>query len=325
MINIFIDTNIYLNFYRQHSDEIIELQWIIDLITEKKAKVYITKQVYNEFLRNREKVINDVIITFEKEKLETIPFIIKWLPNYSIFKDLKDNYETTKKNLLKDIKKLIEEEKLPSDNLIREILKKSTIVEISDEIFTKSKNRFDLGNPPGKNGSYWDAVNRETLLNIIPSWEDLHFIAFDKDFTSVRNTNLINPFLVKEWKEKKNSNIILYKGIGLFFKNKFPHIKATSLLIRTETLRELIESPRFDETRNKLKKIQSYLPLNEEEFIDILDWFMNNNQIYNMRQYSPEYLEYIYNIVDSHFNSLEKDKKEEFIKLYWDNDWKLIT
>lgn len=49
MVSIFIDTNIYLNFYHFSDDELEELKKLSVAIKKKDIKLYITRQVINEF------------------------------------------------------------------------------------------------------------------------------------------------------------------------------------------------------------------------------------------------------------------------------------
>jgi hypothetical protein len=45
-MNVFLDTNIYLNFYHFTSDDLNELKKLFILQESKKLNVYITEQVY---------------------------------------------------------------------------------------------------------------------------------------------------------------------------------------------------------------------------------------------------------------------------------------
>ncbi len=65
MYKIFIDTNIFLDFYRYNSnDNILEIEKEF-----KKYKNYFinTQQSYDEFYRNRERTINEFIETLKKQ------------------------------------------------------------------------------------------------------------------------------------------------------------------------------------------------------------------------------------------------------------------
>ena len=67
-----------------------------------------------------------------------------------------------------------------------------------------------MGNPPGKDNKYGDAVNWECLLDNVPNGEDLYFISADKDYRSLIHHENMNPFLIKEWKIKKFKYLFLF-------------------------------------------------------------------------------------------------------------------
>ena len=103
------------------------------------------------------------------------------------------------------------------------------------EIVSKAVTRHDLGNPPGKGGSYGDSVIWESLLGKIPEGEDLDFVGSDNHFKSKLDKNDFSPYLKKEWEEKKKSKIIIYEHLGEYTKDKIPEIKTSDNIIEEET------------------------------------------------------------------------------------------
>src|SRR6185369_13924896 len=99
------------------------------------------------------------------------------------------------------------------------------LIKSSPELIALARNRFDFGNPPGKNNSYGDALNWESLLNKIPDSEPLYFISGDTDYYSALDADSFTGFLRQEWELKKESEIHSYKRMSEFFNGKFPHIK----------------------------------------------------------------------------------------------------
>ncbi len=65
MINLFIDTNIFLNFFAYSSEDLNKLNNLHKLISEtNQINLFIPKHLTDEFARNREKKINEAMIKF---------------------------------------------------------------------------------------------------------------------------------------------------------------------------------------------------------------------------------------------------------------------
>jgi predicted nucleic acid-binding protein len=61
MITLFIDTNVPLSFYHLTSEDIEELKKLVALVENNEIKLIVTKQVENEFWRNRGAKISDAM------------------------------------------------------------------------------------------------------------------------------------------------------------------------------------------------------------------------------------------------------------------------
>ncbi len=61
MINLFIDTNIFLNFYHFSNEDLESLKNLGKLIDAKLVRIHLPDQVYFEFKRNRESKIQDAL------------------------------------------------------------------------------------------------------------------------------------------------------------------------------------------------------------------------------------------------------------------------
>ena len=58
MLNLFIDANIYLNFYKLNSHQLERISLLIELIKNGRVRLFITELLVDEVYRNREKVIS---------------------------------------------------------------------------------------------------------------------------------------------------------------------------------------------------------------------------------------------------------------------------
>lgn len=238
IINVFIDTSVFLNFYGFSNDHLDKLEGFLSLIKTKKVNLIIDQLILDEFYRRRESTLNektlDRLRSFNKIFNLQIPLPCK---DFSEIKEFNKNCERLKslaKTLETKIKKQVVDKSLRADKIIDNIFKITNIIEISSEIFEKAKNRSQLGNPPGKKNSYGDAIHWEIILKYAPANDNLFLLADDSDFKSNIDDNNLLDFLNEEWKRKKMSNIIFYTTISKFISDRFPDIKITKDDIKEE-------------------------------------------------------------------------------------------
>lgn len=257
MKNIYIDTNVYLTFYHFSNEDLKELKKLIALINTDNICLYVPEQTKNEFDRNREVKIADSLDKLVSTKFNNqFPMICHNYDEYTEMKKAIKKYESNKNSLLKKLKHDAETKTLQADEILNKLFEKAKTIETTDEIISKGILRYNIGNPPGKDKSYGDAINWESLLDDVPDEQDLYFISDDKDFYSKLNDKKFNDYLLSEWQENKNSKLFYYRKITDFFKEHFPHIEITS---ETETEKEIIiknlyEAYSFDNAKSLFKK-----------------------------------------------------------------------
>lgn len=318
MIHLFLDTNIYLNFYDYSDDEIDELKKILVSIDHKKIKLYTTEQVYHEFKRNREWKIHNALKLFHSSSTWNLPNLIKEHDQYNELLSAKKSFEKTKTLILSEMEEKIESNELEADILIKKLFKASTYIKYNEDIINKAKNRFDLWNPPWKDKSYWDSINREILLNEVPLKVDLVFIADDKDYRSIRDSKKLNPYLFDERYSKKESRIFYYTSLSSFFKERFPSIKLSTDMYREFQIDDFINSISFAHTRSNLRNLQKILPLQENEYIKIIDGMLKNEQIYQIWQDDDINKEF-HQIIDPFFDKIPLNKQYDLVQYFWSN------
>lgn len=281
MENIFIDTNIFLSFYHYSNDDLEELKKLSLFIDQRRIKLYIPSQIVDEFDRNREIKISDALNKFKDEKLSNqFPQICKEYEEYKPLKDALKTYQSLKSVLLDKLLKDIKSNNLKADKIINELFAKSEIIELTEEIISKSKLRYDRGNPPGKNGSYGDAINWECLIQDIQNNTTLYFISDDKDYYSSIDNNEFSPYLKKEWKNKKESDIVYYKRLSSLFKDHYPTINLNDEIEKDRLINELLGSPNFAHTRQTLRQLIKYSGFSDLQINDIVYATITNNQVY---------------------------------------------
>lgn len=154
MLNLFIDTNIFLNFFHYSDDDLEELRKLSKLLENKEIMLYLTEQVKHEFYRNKEVKINDALQTLAKAKIGgAFPQFCKEYDEYHQLKSLVADYDKRKKELINRMKEDISGEKLKADSIIGEIFESGNLID-SNQYYGQAVERQNLGDPPGKKGSY---------------------------------------------------------------------------------------------------------------------------------------------------------------------------
>lgn len=314
-IHLFIDTNVYLKFYHYSNDDLEELNKLLVLLDNDKVELYLPEQVINEFERNRDNKLADALKTFNLNKISTqFPQFCKEYREYDILKKIMRDYEHEKQILLKNVMLAIDTSSLKADKTIDLLFKKAKVIDITPELVEKSKLRFDLGNPPGKNKSYGDALNWESLIENVDGGNDIYFIADDKDYFSEINNSNFNAFLLNEWTKKKGTKIKFYKTLSDFFKDVLPDIKLATELEKDLLISELDSSPNFYKSRNILKKLSKLDSFSSEQINQIITSSVNNTQVYWISE-DEDINEYLYNFVETYSEKLDAELLKEFLKV----------
>jgi hypothetical protein len=209
-MDLFLDTNIYLSFYKLSDDDLEELEKLTVAVRSEDTSLYVTDQVRAEFNRNREAVIADSLKAFEGAKLPAgFPRLVMNFPDYDEMREDLKSYELHRRSLLQEVRQAASERKLHADELIDELFRIAKDIPFAEQIWQASRMRYDLGNPPGKKGSYGDAVNWESLLVAVPDGRDLLFVTADSDYISELDDSMLADTLLREWRSKKHSEISL--------------------------------------------------------------------------------------------------------------------
>jgi hypothetical protein len=124
-------------------------------------------------------IINTVLSLFNKINIQ-IPNLCKGYDEYNSFQGLIDRLHILHRNFLKKIEGDINSKNLYADKIIEDIFSKTLILSRADDIIQKAFWRFNVGNPPGKDKSYGDTINWETLLATVPVNEDVFLLVLTK-------------------------------------------------------------------------------------------------------------------------------------------------
>lgn len=279
---IFIDANVFLDLYRGKVAQLEVLESFPTLIVEKGYKIYLTDHLVNEVHRNREIVVKDQLVGFEKYKVNnSFSNIIRSLDIYNELKNQTNQYNLVVERGLTEIKEKINRKALRADSLLKEIINKSVVITTNEADRKKARDRYDFGFPPGKDKSYGDALNWNVLIedvNIIE--KDLYLVTRDGDFSSCLDKKQPNPYLEDEWHKVRGGKIKILDSIADLVSQLEQDDVEYKNLRRNELLDELRESSSFSQTHDLIAKLR---PLINEFTVENLKKFFyayySNGQI----------------------------------------------
>ena len=306
-MQLFIDTNILLSFYHFTGDDLEELKKLIVLLEQKKLQLYLPSQVVNEFKRNREVKIADALKKLKDQHLNLqFPQICKDYPQYVSLRELQKQYGALHAELLNKLTEDIRQFSLKADGIISQLFKLAEKVPCTTALVQRARDRAQLGNPPGKEGSLGDAVNWEALLAAVPEKAELHFITDDKDYSSPLDEEDFSWFLVEEWATTKKSDLVFYKRLSAFFKEHFPHIKLATELEKDLLIQAFANSGSFSSTHAHIAKLSKYSDFTPAQLNAIVAAGIANSQISSIIGDNDVH-EFLTNVVTGNAEVIDED------------------
>lgn len=277
---LFIDANIYIDFYRLDSSSLEKLSELVDILNSGDIELFLTKQVKEEFYRNREKVLKLSYDNFIKSNpyLNMSSEIFKSFGEYKTIKQLQRDLEQAKSKLEKEFILHTKNRTLNADVIIERIFNAAKFIE-SDAYISRARNRFDLGNPPGKNQSYGDAVNWEALLDNVPNNHNFVIISRDSDFKSPMFNDSVNDFLFNEWKVKKSSEVKLYDNLQQFFVDEGIKISLQVEDKKNQLILDLIRSGSYSTTHYIVSELSKYSAFSDVQIENLANALIVNTQV----------------------------------------------
>lgn len=290
---IFIDTNIYLDFYRVSSGDLNKLRILLNGVKGSDASqdfvLCVNTQNRDEYYRNKPNIIESTLKDFYFKKVDIPGLIVNQWPELSReFTDVQSNLDRLVKSLKDKIKQELYSGGTETDELIDSIMKNPDYID--EEIIKTAERRYKiLGNPPGKNGSCGDAIHWEYLLRKVPSSDELVIISADNDWYSSSEGSRPNDFLLREWCQAKGSSdsLRMYRSIQAFLKAEM-RIALDRENLKDDLLEQLKDSDSFDASRDILAKLMQYKgELSGYQKTKLIRYAVENDQIYNAQKYSP--------------------------------------
>lgn len=211
---IFIDTNIYLDFYR--ASGIDTTLSILGRIDSNRERIITTSEVEMEYKKNRQKVILDCLNSLKPldSGLLVVPAFLKESKgNKALAKSHKSLKQQAQK-LRERTAKLLESPARndPVYRVLQRLFKSRVACHLTRREKTKriirreARQRFMLGYPPRKRDeiSLVDAVNWEWIVYCAQNCnDDIIVVSRDADFGCTYNDKcILNDWLLQEFKER---------------------------------------------------------------------------------------------------------------------------
>ena len=274
---LFLDSNIWLSLYHFSSDDLEQFSKLKELLKRKDIELIVPQQVYDEVWRNRDNKLLDCMKEFAEIKFN-LPVFCK---NY----EEHDNFSSRLKELNKIIsvwKSKIESDidalSLPADIVIKDFFTDECLISCTS-LVEEAKTRFTLGNPPGKDGKFGDAVNWMCLLTNVPQKNDLYFVSSDRDYASPLAKDKFNVFLRREWETKKQSKIHFFKNLQSFLSAHIKEIKLNIEEKKNSTIRELCSSRCYSDTHAIIAKLIRLGNWNDDQIDELCSIVFENSQV----------------------------------------------
>ena len=208
---MFVDTNIYLDFYRAQTDVGLKLLRRLESIPGKLISTY---QVEMEFKKNRQKVLLGTIEQLKTPNRVSPPVFVS---EYKYVKKINQEIRNTSDRitrLKKTIKRILSYPNTYDEvyKICKKIFNKEieyTLYRLHEERFKirrLARKRFFLGYPPRKDKdvSFGDAINWEWAIECCArNKKDLIIVSRDSDYGSIyAGESFINDWLLKEFRER---------------------------------------------------------------------------------------------------------------------------
>jgi hypothetical protein len=254
---------------------------------------------------------------FKDERLsEEFPQLCRqYEPEYGQMRAAIAAYREAKRKLLEQVENHYEAEELKADQVIHELFGKATKIAVTPAIVERAKLRMDKGNPPGKKGSFGDAINWECLLESVNPNCDLHFIAEDKDWRSAWDEDEFEAFLKWEWKSKNGGSIRYFRRLSTFLKKMFPDINLKDEVDKEAAIKKLSECSSFADSHVALDELAKFTSFTSDQVNTILKAATTNGQIYRISD-DWDINDNLRKIIDNHTFDLDPEQYELYKRYY---------
>lgn len=224
MKKVFIDANIYVNFFDSNQST---LKALLDSLVEIKDSLFISSQIVDEVNRNKLDVAQRSLgnhfnnlskVNQDNKKINLPEHLEIGSTNLQTWNSQRNNIHTQNEKLYNELKDII-------NNTLKEIMCSTDkvsqtfnllfkdSVEASEDEIKKGRYRRELGNPPGKlKDPLGDQISWEQFKNCSKNSENIWIITNDRDYyTEFKGQIYLNSFLYNELvNANTNTNLSIF-------------------------------------------------------------------------------------------------------------------
>ncbi len=209
MTKIFIDTNIFLGLYESSKDTIE----IFKDIEKLQSKLVFSRQVYDEFLRNRDQILRRLIHgieTVNKVEMHSTS-LIQSSTEYKQLKEIKTEFNKINQSLIQKIKEMsVDNSKDTIFSQFTQLYNSTDVMRIerSDTLIHRAFFRKLAGNPPisSKKDTIGDEIIWESLLEHVA--DDLILISRDSTYKEY------STFLTDEYRNRTKKSLFIVETLS---------------------------------------------------------------------------------------------------------------
>lgn len=202
MLSIYIDTNVYLDFYQAADDRLTVFKEIL----ARSDAVLLTQQTTEEFLRNRISCL--LKLSADIKRVSSVSMhttaVVQSLPGFAKWKAAKEHAEHAAQEISKEILSWTEDE--ARDAVLAEFLNlaaKAKTLPFDEKLIQRAQQRKALGQPP-------TSPDRHTIGDEL-IWESILHGAKDDLIVVTRDRSFINnrALLSAEFKQRTTKTLLL--------------------------------------------------------------------------------------------------------------------
>jgi predicted nucleic acid-binding protein len=305
---LFVDTNIFLSLYAFSDDDIEQFRSLFVLAQEGEIDFLLSQQVIDEFWRNREAKIAESLQPLKSSINLRMPAPFRELPEAAALVVAQKDFEACRKTLVEEFVGKAASHELNADELIKEIFAKSTVIKVTAEILESAEHRVTLGNPPGKSGSYGDAINWECILANLGVLDDLCFVSRGKDYASRLHAGEFNEFLKQELMNDQLSSIYFFDSLRAFMNSEFAGVEIDAFTEAYEAVQVLEASGSFAATHAAISNLTACSGFSVKQAKRLIVVAEENSQVGAILGDSD---------VSGFYEKLFSDHKESLDKPWW--------
>lgn len=276
-----IDTNILLSLYDYTDDDLQKLEELSKAVESGKVILYLTTQTIDEFKRNRDGKLADIISALEKKPKgdKSLPRICDGFPERDAFLVSMEQALSLRAELIKQVRLKAVAGELTADILIAKLMAAAKLLDDDQKIIEAARLRRDRGQPPGKRDSLGDQIIWETLLASVSQGQPLTILSRDGDWSSPL-TGQIDPVLAVEWaSKKKGATLTLAKTLNDFLKSMDINVKVSDDPDKEFQVNRLCNSGTFGTTHASIEKLQEYEHFNPSQVAKMTEALLQNSQV----------------------------------------------